>query len=205
MGGAYVTGGAQDFFAIAVLLLASHAFFHDPLKNAGKLLYSHPPPCPVISLFLPQTLASAQQEVRDRNDQITKLQARVTELEGGQPAPAPAAAAAATAASGTEGNTTATTTATATATAGGGGAAARATRSLSPAPASQQQQQQQRGASPTRAGRSAMAVVAEAGAGGDDGGEASLRNRLMARSEYCTWNRVFCLSYQEQADRAQRV
>lgn len=153
--------------------------FHAPLKSAGKASYSHPHHLSLLALFLPQTLASAQQEVRERNDQIAKLHARVAELEGGQPAPAPAATpAAATAAGGTEGNTTAT----ATATAGGGGAVARPTRSVSPAPASQQQQQQ-RGASPTTAGRSAMAVVPEAGAGGDDGGEASLRNRLMARSE----------------------
>ncbi|CAM9512123.1 unnamed protein product, partial [Ectocarpus sp. 4 AP-2014] len=42
-----------------------------------------------VSRKIKETLASAQQEVRERNDQIAKLNARVAELEGGQPAPAP--------------------------------------------------------------------------------------------------------------------
>ncbi|CAM9345119.1 unnamed protein product [Scytosiphon promiscuus] len=136
-----------------------------------------------VSRKIKENLATAQQAVRERNDQITKLQARVTELQGqsspttgtNTTAPAPAAAAAAAAPA--------------------GGAAARQSRPLSPVPPSQQQ----RGLSPsasTMASRAAASAANTAGAapapaaatsaaagGGDDGGEASLRSRLMARSK----------------------
>ena len=171
------------------------------VAHARALFLPCPSPRVPRAASASQTLASAQEDVRAREDQIAKLQARLSELEGQTPAAAPAVAS-------TGGNATAADApaptpapaqAQAPAPAPAGGVAARATRPVSPTPPAQQQQQQQRGLSPTLAGRSAAVAGAEGGAaagagagagagavgGADDGGEASLRNRLMARSESC--------------------